>query len=85
MQLSSDANCTVKGSVVVSLLGGAAYYAAVSRDFRSILHLRFYQSVYGFMVVCQSSVLFKFKGFICLYFDFVYISSELSLFQDLVT
>ena len=35
----------------VSLLGGAAY-AAVSRDFRSVLHLRFYQRVYG----CQSSV-----------------------------
>ena len=84
MQLSSDANFTVKGSVFVSLLGGAAY-AAVSRDFRSVLHLRFYQRVYGFMILCQLSVLFKFKGFIRLYFDFVYISSELSLFPDLVT
>ena len=36
----------------VSLLGGAAY-AAVSRGFRSVLHLRFYKRVYG----CQSSVL----------------------------
>ena len=36
----------------VSLLGGAAY-AAVSRDFRSVLHLRFCQRIYG----CQSSVL----------------------------
>ena len=36
----------------LSLLGSAAY-AAVSRDFRSVLHLRFYQRVYG----CQSSVL----------------------------
>ena len=71
MQLSSYAKCTVKGSVFVSLLAGAAY-AAVSRDFRSVLHLRFYQRVYGFMVLCQSSVLFKFNGFIRLYFDFVY-------------
>ena len=85
MQLSSDANCIVKGSVFfVSLLGGATY-AAVSRDFRSVLHLRFYQRVCGFMVLCQSSLLFKFKGFIRLYFDFVYISSELSLFPALVT
>ena len=50
----------------VSLLGGAAC-AAVSRDFRSFLHIRFYQRVYG----CQSSL------------DFVYISSELFLFPDL--
>ena len=84
MQLSSDANCTVKDSVFVSLLGGAAY-AAVSRDFRRVVHLRFYQRVYGFMVLCQSSVLFKLNGFIRLYFDFVYISSELSLFPNLVT
>ena len=66
MQLSSDANCTVKGSVFVSLLGGAAY-AAVSRDFRSFTFV----SIGEFMVLCQSSVLFKFKGFIRLYFDFV--------------
>ena len=33
-------------------------------------------SIREFMVLCQSSVLFKFKGFIRLYFDFVYISSE---------
>ena len=51
MQLSPDVNCTVKGSVFVSLLGGAAY-AAVSCDSRSVLHLRFYQRVYGFMVLC---------------------------------
>ena len=38
--------------------------------------------VYGCMVLCQSSVLFKLNGFIRLYFDFVYISSELSLFPD---
>ena len=41
-------------------------------------------SIREFMVLCQSSVLIKFKGFIRLYFDFVYISSELSLFPDLV-
>ena len=40
------------GELFLSLLGGAAY-AAVSRDFRSVLHLRFYQRVHG----CQSSVL----------------------------
>ena len=57
----------------------------VSRDFRSVLHLRFNQRVYGFMVLCQSSVLFKLNGFIRLYFDIVYISSELSIFSDLVT
>ena len=55
---------------------------AVSHDFRSVLHLRFYQRVYGCMVLCQSSVLFKLNGFIRLYFDFVYISSALSLFPD---
>ena len=42
-------------------------------------------SIGEFMVLCQSSVLFKLNGFIRLYFDFVYISSELSLFPDLVT
>ena len=42
-------------------------------------------SIREFMVLCQSSVLFKFKGFISLYFDFIYISSELSLFPELVT
>ena len=42
-------------------------------------------SIREFMVLCQLSVLFKFTGFIRLYFDFVYISSELSLFPDLVT
>ena len=69
-QLSSDANFTVKGSsFFVSLLGSAAY-AAVSCDFRSALHLRFYQRVYG----CQSSVLSNSR---------VYISSELFLFPDL--
>ena len=73
----------MKGSNFVTLLGGAAY-AAVSHDFRSVLHLRFYQRVYGFMVLCQSSMLFKFKGFIHLYFDFVYILSELSLVPELV-
>ena len=59
----------------VSLLGGAAY-AAVSRDFRSVLHLRFYQRVLWLSIEHA----FKFKG---LYFDFVYISSELFLFPDL--
>ena len=38
-----------------------------------------------FIVLCQSSVLFKFNGFIRLYFGFGYISSELSLFPELFT
>ena len=59
----------------VSLLGGAAY-AAVSRDFQSVPHLRFYQRVYG----CQSSVLSNSRVYIS---TFVYISSELFLFPDL--
>ena len=42
-------------------------------------------SVREIMVLCPSSMLFKCKGFIHLYFDFVYISSELSLFPDMVT
>ena len=42
----------------VSLLGGAAY-AAVSRDFRSVLHLRFY---HWFMVVIRAC--FQIQGFI---------------------
>ena len=37
------------------------------------------------MVLCQLIVLFKFKGFIRLYFDFVYISTELSLLPNLIT
>ena len=49
----------------VSLLGGAAY-AAVSRDFRSVLHLRFYQRVYG----CQSSVLSNSRVYISTSFIF---------------
>ena len=83
MQLSSDANYTVKGSVFVSLLGGAAY-AAVSRDFRSVLHLRFYQIVYGFMSTERA---FQIQGFYSFIFRLrkTYISSELSLFLDLVT
>ena len=60
----------------VLLLGGAAY-SAVSRDFRSVLHLRFYQRVYAWLSIEHA---FKFKG---LYFDFVYISRELFLFPDL--
>ena len=72
-------------SFCFSVLGGAAY-AAVSRAFRSVLHrLSLRELMVSFMVLCQSSVLFKFKGFIRLYFDFVYISRELSLFPDLVT
>ena len=50
-------------------------YAAVSRDFRSVLHLRFYQSLW-----LSIERAFEFKG---LYFDFVYISSELFLCPDL--
>ena len=42
-------------------------------------------SIREFMVLCQSGMLIKLNGFIHLYFDFVYISSELSLFPDLVT
>ena len=34
-----------RGKLFVSLLGGATY-AAVSRDFRNVLHLRFCQRVY---------------------------------------
>ncbi len=49
----------------VSLLGGAVY-AAVSRDFRSVLHLRFYQRVYG----CQSSVLSNSRVYISTSFIF---------------
>ena len=56
-----------KGQAFCFALLGGAPYAAVSGDFRSVLHLRFYQRVYG----CQG------EG---LYFDFVYISSELFLF-----
>ena len=49
----------------VSLLGGAAY-AAFSRDFRSLLYLRFYQRVYG----CQSSVLSNSRVYISTSFIF---------------
>ena len=61
MQLSSDANFTVsvKGSDIDSLLGGAAY-AAVSRDFRGVRHLRFYQRVYGFISIERA---FQIQGF----------------------
>ena len=65
----------------VSLLGGAAY-AAVSRDFRSVLHIRFYISESLSLSIERA---FKFKA---LYFDFAYkpISSELHvfLFPDLL-
>ena len=49
----------------VSLLGGAAH-AAVSRDFRSVLHLRCYQRVYG----CQSSVFSNSRVYISTSFIF---------------
>ena len=76
MQLSSDANGTVKGSgFFVSQLGGAEY-AAVSRDFRSVLHTLFLSESLWLSI----ERVFKFKG---LYFDFVYISSELFIFPDL--
>ena len=49
----------MKGSVFVSLLGGAVY-AAVSRDFRSVLRLRFYLRVYGFISIERA---FQIQGF----------------------
>ena len=54
-----------RGSFFLSLLGGAAY-AAVSRDFWSVLHLRFYQRVYG----CQSSMLSNSRVYILTSFIF---------------
>ena len=47
MQLSPELtyHCE-RVKLFVSLLGGAAN-AAFSRDFRNVLHLRFYQRVYG--------------------------------------
>ena len=57
----------------VSLLGGAAY-AAVSREFRSVLHLRFYQGVYGFMSIERAFQIQGFYSFIFwlrLYFKWV--------------
>ena len=54
-----------RGKLFLSLLGGAAY-AAVSRDFWSVLHLRFYQRVYG----CQSSVLSNSRVYISTSFIF---------------
>ena len=67
MKLSSDANCKCceRVKLFVSLLGGAAY-AAVSRDFRSVIHLRLYQRVYG----CQSSVLSNSRVYISTSFRF---------------
>ena len=57
----------------VSLLGGAAY-AAVSRYFRSFLHLRFYQRVYGFLSIERAFQIQGFYSFIFrlrLYFKWV--------------
>ena len=75
MQLSSDANCTVKGEAFLSLLGGAAY-AAVSRNSPKCPSPSFLSESLWLSIEHA----FKFKG---LYFDFVYISGGLFLFPDL--
>ena len=66
-----DANCTEGGKPFNSMLDGAAY-AAVSRDFRSVLHLR---SIREFMVCVDRA--FIFQGF--------YVSSELFPFATMMS
>ena len=66
LDVSNDMRCKLhcERLLFVSLLGGAAY-AAVSRDFRSVLHLRFNQRVINCFMSIEHA--FQIQGFFLLF------------------